>query len=86
VKAWIWNETNKQSYGANLYFKLMLNKLKVMGSYLYLYPFGDLVQKRFHMPTIQKKIENPSQQYVNYKLIINKMSMINKLHARLQAD
>ncbi len=86
MKAWIWNETNKQSYGAKLYFKLMLNKLKVIRSYLYLHPFGDLVQKRIHIPTIFFKIENPSQQYVNYKLIINKMFIINKLHAKIQAN
>ncbi len=56
-----------------------------MKSYLYLYPFGDLVQKRFHMSTVQK-IENPSQQYVNYKLIINKMFTINKLLVKLQTN
>jgi hypothetical protein len=39
------------------YPKLMLNKLKVMRSYLYLYLFGDLFQKKFyenfHMFVIQ---------------------------------
>jgi hypothetical protein len=50
-----WNE---QRYGARSYFKLMLNRWKVMGFYFYLYPFMDLIQKNFHecfhMPTIQK--------------------------------
>jgi hypothetical protein len=27
---------------------MVLNKLKVMGPFLYLYPFGDLVQGTFH--------------------------------------
>ncbi len=35
----------KQGYGTRSYFKLMLNRLKVMGSYLYLYPFGDVIKK-----------------------------------------
>jgi hypothetical protein len=39
----------KQGYGVRSYFKLMLNKLKVMGvSYFYLYPFVNLVQRSFH--------------------------------------
>jgi len=46
-----WNE---QGYGAKLYLKLMLNKLKVIGNYFYLYLFVNLVQgnfhKGFHMP------------------------------------
>jgi hypothetical protein len=46
-----WNE---QGYGAKLYLELMLNKLKVIGSYFYLYMFANLVQgkihKGFHMP------------------------------------
>jgi hypothetical protein len=59
----IWKEQNygiqnfisKSNY--DLYPKLMLNKLKVMMSYLYLYPFGDLFQRsfygNFHMFIIQ---------------------------------
>jgi hypothetical protein len=40
-------------------FKFVLNRLNVIGgSYIYLYPFGDLVQKsfhgNFHMPIVQK--------------------------------
>jgi hypothetical protein len=46
-----WNE---QGYGAKLYLKLMLNRLKVIRSYFYLYPTLNLVQgnfhKAFHMP------------------------------------
>jgi hypothetical protein len=30
------------------YYKLMLNKLQVMRSYFYLYPFGDLFQRSFY--------------------------------------
>jgi hypothetical protein len=38
----------KQNYKTKSYFKLMLNKLKVMGFYLYLYPFGNLAKETFH--------------------------------------
>jgi hypothetical protein len=34
-----------KGYVARYKLKLMLKKLKIMGSYLYLYPFGNLVQK-----------------------------------------
>jgi len=39
-----------QGYKTRLYFKLVLNKLKVMKgpTYFYLYSFGDLVQRNFH--------------------------------------
>jgi hypothetical protein len=42
----------KQGYGEILYLRLVLNILKIMGSYIYLYPFGDLVQESFHEGSI----------------------------------
>jgi hypothetical protein len=36
-----------------MYFRLMLNILKVMGFYFYLYTFGDWVKKTFHVPIDQ---------------------------------
>jgi hypothetical protein len=67
-------KVTKQGYGENLYLKLMLNILKVMGSYFYLYPFRDLVQRSFHegfhMPTNKKNfLKNFIITLVNYKLI-----------------
>jgi hypothetical protein len=48
------HQWNEQGHGAKLYLKLMLNRLKVIGSYLYIYLFVNLVQgnfhKSFHMP------------------------------------
>jgi hypothetical protein len=35
----------KEGYLVRSYFRLMLNKLKVMGSHLYLYPFKDNSKK-----------------------------------------
>ncbi len=45
-------EKTKQGYFVRSYFKLMLNKLKVMGPHLYLYQFKDIVQKTFHGASI----------------------------------
>ncbi len=48
---------SEQGYDARSYFKLVLNKLKVMGRYFCLHSFGDLAQKSFHgslhMPIIE---------------------------------
>ncbi len=33
-----------QGYGARSYLRLVLNKLKIMGSYFYLYLFENLIQ------------------------------------------
>jgi hypothetical protein len=57
-----------------LYLRLMLNILKVMGSYLYLYTFGDLVQgsfhEGFHMPTNKKNfLKNFITTLMNYEFI-----------------
>ncbi len=47
----------------------MLNILKLMGFYLYLYPFVDLVQgsfhESFHMPTNKKKLKKKLHNYSN---------------------
>jgi hypothetical protein len=41
-------ETEEEDYRTRLSFKLMLNKLNVMGSYVYLFPFWNLAQKNLH--------------------------------------
>jgi hypothetical protein len=60
-----WSE---QCYGARLYLRLLLSKLKTMGSYIYLYLFGDSTQKiihrGFHMCTTQGT-------FLKYKWITN---------------
>ncbi len=52
-----YNEINKckyknrleEGYKTSAYFKMVLNKLKVTWrSYIYLYSFGDLIQRSFH--------------------------------------
>jgi hypothetical protein len=63
-----------QGYGEKLYLRLVLNILKVIWSYLYLYPFGDLVQgsfhEGFHMPTDKKSfLKSFITILVNYELI-----------------
>jgi lipopolysaccharide export system protein LptA len=37
----------QQGYGIRLYFKLVLNILKIMG-FTYVNPLGDLIQGNFH--------------------------------------
>lgn len=38
----------KRGYGVKSYLRLVLNILKVMGFYFYLYPFGTLAQRHFY--------------------------------------
>jgi hypothetical protein len=57
-------------------FKLMLNILKVMGSYFYLYTYGDLVQKSFHVPINHGNfLRDFLDLQVNYKLIKNEIKV-----------
>jgi len=85
---------NKQNYGSRLWsFKFTLNRLNVIGgSYIYLYPFGYLVQKsfhgNFHMPIIWKPFLKTFLKYkwiaINYKWSISQLQMnyesiINKI-------
>jgi len=64
----------EQGYGTKLYFKLVLNKLKIMKVFtFYLYPFGDLVQKNFdesfHVPTNQRGFLITNELQVNKDLM-----------------
>jgi hypothetical protein len=45
-ETWIWNE---QGYVAKLYFKPILNKVKIMGSHAFKFiPFWELNSSKFH--------------------------------------
>jgi hypothetical protein len=69
-----WTWWNEQIYGARTYIRLVLNRLKVWGSYLYLYPFQDLILKNLHqdfyMPHIQRtflKYKWTNESQMNFK-------------------
>jgi hypothetical protein len=63
---------SEQGYDARLYLKLVFSKHKTMGSYLYLYLFGDWTQEIFyrnlHMCTTQGTF---LKIFLKYKWITN---------------
>jgi hypothetical protein len=63
---------NKQSYGAKLYFKLVLHKLKVMCSLTFIYTALGTSSKNnfhegFHMPIAHQLSKEPSRK--SFKII-----------------